>query len=181
MKQALVLISTLLFIAGCVSGNHSVPAAPSPEDNLRSLLNEELADVIIDHIDEDRAQGSYNYPDSVLCAGVWFDFRGESDSIRVLGGLMALYEGEFEQPDVHFLGYLEGDNLFVSIASLGEEKPQSLQQLLDTATLLTDREQYKATADAFAATVPGYCAWLESTYTIDADGALILNNRQIRR
>ena len=181
MKQALVLISTLLFIAGCVSGNHSVPAAPSPEDNLRSLLNAELADVIIDHIDEDRAQGSYNYPDSVLCAGVWFDFRGESDSIRVVGGPMALYEGEFEQPDVHFLGYLEGDNLFVSIGSLGEEKPQSIQQLLGTAALLTDREQYKAAADAFIAGLPSICASLQSTYAIGADGTPVLNNRQVIR
>lgn len=180
MKQALVLISTLLFIAGCVSGNHSVPAAPSPEDNLRSLLNEELADVIIDHIDEDRAQGSYNYPDSVLCAGVWFDFRGESDSIRVVGGPMALYEGEFEQPDVHFLGYLKGDNLFVSIGSLGEEKPQSIQQLLGTA-LLTDPEQYKAAADAFIAGLPCICASLQSTYSIGVDGTPVLNNRQVIR
>ena len=181
MKQALVLISTLLFIAGCVSGNHSVPAAPSPEDNLRSLLNEELADVIIDHIDEDRARGSNNYPDSVLCAGAWFDFRGESDSIRVVGGPMALYEGEFEQPDVHFLGYLEGDNLFVSIGSLGEEKPQSIQQLLGTAALLTDREQYKAAADAFIAGLPSICASLQSTYAIGADGTPVLNNRQVIR
>ena len=181
MKQTLIFISTLLLIAGCISGNHSVPAALSPEDNLRSLLNAELADVIIDHIDADRARESYNFPDSVLYAGVWFDFRGETDSIRVVGGPMALYEGEFEQSDVHFLGYLEGDNLFVSIGSLGEEKPQSIQQLLDTAALLADREQYKAAADAFIAGLPSICAALQSTYAIDTDGTPVLNNRQVIR
>ena len=81
------------------------------QKNLNPVLKRNSLAAINGHIDEERARGNYNYPDSVLCAGIWFDFRGEADSLYVLGGPMPLYD---EDLDTHFLGYLEGENYLVS-------------------------------------------------------------------
>ena len=77
------------------------------QKNLRPVLKQNSMAAINGHIDEERARECYNYPDSVLCAGIWFDFRGEADSLYVLGGLMLLSD---DAPDTHFLGYVEGEN-----------------------------------------------------------------------
>jgi hypothetical protein len=84
------------------------------------------------HIDEEKEQGRYLYPDSVVCASVWFDFRGEIDSLYVLSWPIALYEDEFANPEVHFLGFIENNNLLIGIASLGEENPQTISSFVDT-------------------------------------------------
>ena len=75
------------------------------QKNLNPVLKRNSLAAINGHIDEERARGNYNYPDSVLYAGIWFDFRGKADSLYVLGGPMPLYD---EDLDTHFLGYLEG-------------------------------------------------------------------------
>ena len=132
------------------------------------------------HIDEERARECYNYPDSVLCAGIWFDFRGEADSLYVLGGLMLLSD---DAPDTHFLGYVEGENCLVSFAAIGESNPETINQILDTTALQTNREQYKASVEAFTSHLPGknICAWLVSSFSFDQFGGLVLQNRRMRR
>ena len=125
---------------------------------------------------------NYPPPDSVLCAGIWFDFRGEADSLYVLGGPMPLYD---EDLDIHFLGYLEGENYLVSFAALGKANPQTINQILDTTALQTNREQYKASVDAFITSShlsgKNVCAWLVSSFSFDEFGGLVLQNRRMRR
>ena len=125
---------------------------------------------------------NYNYPNSVLCAGIWFDFRGKADSLYVLGGPMPLYD---EDLDTHFLGYLEGENYLVSFAALGKANPQTINQILDTTALQTNREQYKASVDAFITSShlsgKNVCAWLVSSFSFDEFGGLVLQNRRMRR
>jgi len=152
------------------------------QKNLNPVLKRNSLAAINGHIDEERARGNYNYPDSVLCAGIWFDFRGEADSLYVLGGPMPLYD---EDLDTHFLGYLEGENYLVSFAALGKANPQTINQILDTTALQTNREQYKASVDAFITSShlsgKNVCAWLVSSFSFDEFGGLVLQNRRMRR
>ena len=152
------------------------------QKNLRPVLKQKSMAAINGHIDEERARECYNYPDSVLCAGIWFDCRGEADSLYVLGGPMPLYD---EDLDTHFLGYLEGENYLVSFAALGKANPQTINQILDTTALQTNREQYKASVDAFITSShlsgKNVCAWLVSSFSFDEFGGLVLQNRRMRR
>lgn len=152
------------------------------QKNLNPVLKRNSLAAINGHIDEERARGNYNYPDSVLCAGIWFDFRGKADSLYVLGGPMPLYD---EDLDTHFLGYLEGENYLVSFAALGKANPQTINQILDTTALQTNREQYKASVDAFITSShlsgKNVCAWLVSSFSFDEFGGLVLQNRRMRR
>ena len=150
------------------------------QKNLRPVLKQNSMAAINGHIDEERARECYNYPDSVLCAGIWLDFRGEADSLYVLGGLMLLSD---DAPDTHFLGYVEGENCLVSFAAIGESNPETINQILDTTALQTNREQYKASVEAFTSHLPGknICAWLVSSFSFDQFGGLVLQNRRMRR
>ena len=150
------------------------------QKNLRPVLKQNSMAAINGHIDEERARECYNYPDSVLCAGIWFDFRGEADSLYVLGGLMLLSD---DAPDTHFLGYVEGENCLVSFAAIGKANPQIINQILDTTALQTNREQYKASVEAFTSHHPGkyICAWLVSSFSFDEFGGLVLRNRRMQR
>lgn len=148
------------------------------QKNLWPVLKQSYLTAINGHIDEERARGIRDYPDSVLCAGIWFDFRGETDSLYVSGGPMPLYD---DDSDTHFLGYIEGENCLVSFAALGKKNPQIINQILDTTALQTNREQYKASADAFTSHLPVNCAWLVSSFSFDEFGGLDLQNRRMRR
>ena len=152
------------------------------QKNLRPVLKQNSMAAINGHIDEERARECYNYPDSVLCAGIWFDFRGEADSLYVLGGLMLLSD---DAPDTHFLGYVEGENCLVSFAAIGKANPQIINQILDTTALQTNRELYKASADALIASShlsgKNVCAWLVSSFSFDEFGGLVLRNRRMQR
>ena len=152
------------------------------QKNLRPVLKQNSMAAINGHIDEERARECYNYPDSVLCAGIWFDFRGEADSLYVLGGLMLLSD---DAPDTHFLGYVEGENCLVSFAALGKANPQIINQILDTTALQTNRELYKASADALITSShlsgKNVCAWLVSSFSFDEFGGLVLRNRRMQR
>ena len=108
------------------------------QKNLNPVLKRNSLAAINGHIDEERARGNYNYPDSVLCAGIWFDFRGEADSLYVLGGPMPLYDEEFGNPEVNFIGYYEGRNCLISVASLGEQDDQTVGRFVNTADLSKD-------------------------------------------
>jgi hypothetical protein len=152
------------------------------QKNLRPVLKQNSMAAINGHIDEERARECYNYPDSVLCAGIWFDFRGEADSLYVLGGLMLLSDNA---PDTHFLGYVEGENCLVSFAAIGKANPQIINQILDTTALQTNRELYKASADALITSShlsgKNVCAWLVSSFSFDEFGGLVLRNRRMQR
>ena len=152
------------------------------QKNLRPVLKQNSMAAINGHIDEERARECYNYPDSVLCAGIWFDFRGEADSLYVLGGLMLLSD---DAPDTHFLGYVEGENCLVSFAAIGKANPQIINQILDTTALQTNRELYKASADALITSShlsgKNVCAWLVSSFSFDEFGGLVLRNRRMQR
>ena len=150
------------------------------QKNLLPVLKQNSINAINGHIDEERARGIRDYPDSVLCAGIWLDFRGEADSLYVIGGLMPLYG---DAPDTHFLGYVEGENCLVSFAAIGESNPETINQILDTTALQTNREQYKASVEAFTSHLPGknICAWLVSSFSFDEFGRLDLQNRRMRR
>jgi hypothetical protein len=148
------------------------------QKNLWPVLKQNSITAINGHIDEERARGCYNYPDSVLCAGIWFDFRGEADSLYVSGGPMPLYD---DAPDIQFLGYIEGENCLVSFAAIGKRNPQTINQILDTTALQTNREQYKTSVEAFTSHLPGNCAWLVSSFSFDQFGGLDLQNRRMRR
>ena len=150
------------------------------QKNLLPVLKQNSSNAINGHIDEERARGIRDYPDSVLCAGIWLDFRGEADSLYVIGGLMPLYG---DAPDTHFLGYVEGENCLVSFAAIGESNPETINQILDTTALQTNREQYKASVEAFTSHLPGknICAWLVSSFSFDEFGRLDLQNRRMRR
>jgi hypothetical protein len=152
------------------------------QKNLRPVLKQNSMAAINGHIDEERARECYNYPDSVLCAGIWLDFRGEADSLYVLGGPMSLYD---DDPDTRFLGYVEGENCLVSFAALGKANPQIINQILDTTALQTNRELYKASADALITSShlsgKNVCAWLVSSFSFDQFGGLVLQNRRMRR
>jgi hypothetical protein len=146
-------------------------------------IKAELLKAIINHIDNDAAKDSYLYPDSVLCAGVWFDNRGVMDSLFILSGPMPIYDEEFAFSEEHFIGYLTGKNYLVSVASLGEEKPHLVNHFVDTTALLTDKTQYKLVSEAFTSHLEGLdvCAFLQSAYSITPDGELIFANRRVRR
>ena len=153
------------------------------QKNLNPVLKRNSLAAINGHIDEERARGNYNYPDSVLCAGIWFDFRGEADSLYVLGGPMPLYDEEFGNPEVNFIGYYEGRNCLISVASLGEQDDQTVGRFVNTADLSKDKEAYKIAVDKFMAPLSdkNVCAFLQSSYTIEPDGRLLLNKRRLRR
>ena len=153
------------------------------QKNLNPVLKRNSLAAINGHIDEERARGNYNYPDSVLCAGIWFDFRGEADSLYVLGGPMPLYDEEFGNPEVNFIGYYEGRNCLISVASLGEQDNQTVGRFVNTADLSKDKEAYKIAVDKFMAPLSdkNVCAFLQSSYTIEPDGRLLLNKRRLRR
>ena len=146
-------------------------------------IKAELLKAIINHIDNDATKDSYLYPDSVLCAGVWFDNRGVMDSLFILSGSMPIYDEEFTITEEHIIGYLTGKNYLVSVASLGEDKPQLVSQFIDTTALLTDRKQYKLMSEAFTSHLEGLnvCAFLQSAYSINPDGELAFANRRVRR
>ena len=143
-------------------------------------MNPRLSQAILESIGEGKKVGSYHYPDSVLCAGVWFDFRGEADSLYVLNGPMPLYG---DDSDNQFLGYIEGKNCLVSFAAMGKTNPQTINQILDTTALQTNQVQYKASVDAFTSHLSGMnvCAWLVSSFSFDEFGGLNLQNRRMRR
>ena len=153
------------------------------QKNLNPVLKRNSLAAINGHIDEERARGNYNYPDSVLCAGIWFDFRGEADSLYVLGGPMPLYDEEFGNPEVNFIGYYEGRNCLISVASLGEQDDQTVGRFVNTADLSKDKEAYKIAVDKLMAPLSdkNVCAFLQSSYTIEPDGRLLLNKRRLRR
>jgi hypothetical protein len=152
------------------------------QKNLWPVLKQNSITAINGHIDEERARGIRDYPDSVLCAGIWFDFRGESDSLFVLGGPMPLYDDDLDNP---FLGYIEGENCLVSFAALGKANPQTINQILDTTALQTNRELYKASVDALITSShlsgKNVCAWLVSSFSFDEFGGLVLQNRRMQR
>ena len=143
----------------------------------------ELTNAVFETIDFDKEQGEYFFPDSLLGAGVWFDFRGDVDSVYVLGGPMPLYDEEFGNPEVNFIGYYEGRNCLISVASLGEQDDQTVGRFVDTADLSKDKEAYKIAVDKFMAPLSdkNVCAFLQSSYTIEPDGRLLLNKRRLRR
>ncbi len=146
-------------------------------------MKADLLMAITDHIENDSEKESYLYPDSVLCVGVWFDHRGVIDSLFILSGPMPIYDEEFTFTEEHFIGYLTGKNYLVSVASLGEDKPQLVSQFIDTTALLTDRKQYKLMSEAFTSHLEGLnvCAFLQSAYSINPDGELAFANRRVRR
>ena len=152
------------------------------QKNLWPVLKQNSIAAINGHIDEERARGIRDYPDSMLCAGIWFDFRGETDSLYVLGGPMPLYD---DDSDTHFLGYIEGENCLVSFAALGKANSQIINQILDTTALQTNRELYNASADALITSShlsgKNVCAWLVSSFSFDEFGGLDLQNRRMRR
>ena len=148
------------------------------QKNLRLVLKQNSIAAINGHIDEERARGIRDYPDSVLCSGIWLDFRGEADSLYVLGGPMPLYD---DDPDTHFLGYIEGENCLVSFAAIGNSNPQTINHILDTTALQTDREKYKASVEVFTSHLPVNCAWLVSSFSFDEFGGLDLQNRRMQR
>ena len=76
-------------------------------ERLGHSFQPELTDAVFETIDFDKKQGEYFFPDSLLCAAVWFDFRGDVDSVHVLGGPMPLYDEEFGNPEENFIGYDE--------------------------------------------------------------------------
>ena len=137
-------------------------------------LNPRLMHAILESIDENKKSGYYHYPDSVLCAGVWFDFRGDVDSVYVLGGPMPMYEEEFASPEVNFIGYYEGKNCLISVASLGMQDDQTVEKLVETAHLSKDKDAYKTATDKFTAPLGGMnvCKFLASSYTIGPKGTL---------
>ena len=146
-------------------------------------LQPELTNAVFETIDFDKEQGEYFFPDSLLGAGVWFDFRGDVDSVYVLGGPMPLYDEEFGNPEVNFIGYYEGRNCLISVASLGEQDDQTVGRFVNTADLSKDKEAYKIAVDKFMAPLSdkNVCAFLQSSYTIEPDGRLLLNKRRLRR
>ena len=143
----------------------------------------DLLMAITDHIKTDSEKDSYLYPDSVLCASVWFDHRGVIDSVLILSGPMTINDEEFIFTEEHFIGYLAGKNYLVSVASLGEDNPQLVSQFIDTTALLTDRKQYKLVSETFTSHLDGLnvCAFLQSAYLINPDGELTFANRRKRR
>lgn len=143
----------------------------------------ELTNAVFETIDFDKEQGEYFFPDSLLGAGVWFDFRGDVDSVYVLGGPMPLYDEEFGNPEVNFIGYYERRNCLISVASLGEQDDQTVGRFVNTADLSKDKEAYKIAVDKFMASLSdkNVCAFLQSSYTIEPDGRLLLNKRRLRR
>lgn len=146
-------------------------------------VNPRLLHAILESIDEEKKMGNYHYHDSVLCAGVWFDFRVDVDSVYVLGGPMPLYDEEFANPEENFIGYYEGRNCLISVASLGKQDDQLVGRFVDTADLSKDKDAYKIAADKFTAPLSekNVCAFLQSSYTIEPDGRLLLNKRRLRR
>ena len=143
----------------------------------------ELTNAIFETIDFQKEQGEYLFPDSLLCAGVWFDFRGDVDSVYVLGGPMPLYDEEFANPEENFIGYSEGKDCLISIASLGKPDDQTIESFINTTYLSTDKDAYKIAVDKFTAPLSdkNVCAFLQSSYTIEPNGRLLLKNRRLRR
>ena len=143
----------------------------------------ELTNAVFETIDFDKEQGEYFFPDSLLCAGVWFDFRGDVDSVHVLGGPMPLYDEEFGNPKVNFIGYYEGRNCLISVASLGKQDDQTVDRFVETAYLSKDKDAYKMAVDKVTAPLSekNVCAFLQSSYTIEPDGSLLLKSRRLRR
>ena len=152
-------------------------------ERLGYCFQPELTNAVFESIDFVKEEGEYFFPDSLLCAGVWFDFRGDVDSVYVLGGPMPLYDEEFANPEENFIGYYEGRNCLISVASLGKQDDQTVGRFVDTADLSKDKDAYKIAA--YKLTAPPYdknvCAFLQSSYTIEPNGRLLLNKRRLRR
>lgn len=93
----------------------------------------------------------------------------------MLSGPIALYEDEFANPEVHFLGFIENNNLLIGIASLGEENPQTISSFVDTTALQINKEQYKSVSDAFMSHLRNLdvCSFLISSSFINSSGLLV--------
>ena len=141
-------------------------------------LSMDLRDAVFWHIDEEKALGRSDYPDSVLCASIWFDYRGQMDSLHILEGPIPLYDDEFANPEFSFIGYLEGENILICLASLGGEKPKIENWFINTLSLKTDKEQYKTVFSAFTSHLSNVnvCSHLESTYYVNPVDSIILGN-----
>ena len=146
-------------------------------------LRPELANAVSQTIDFQKEQGEYPFPDYQICASVWFDFRGDVDSVYVLSGPMPLYDKKFTNPDEHFIGFYGGKDYLISIASLGKPDDQTIERFIDTTYLSKDEETYKMALDKFTAPLSGknVCAFLQSSYTIEPNGSLLLKSRRLRR
>ena len=138
-------------------------------------LNPRLLHAILESIDEEKKMGDYHYPDSILCAGVWFDLRGDVDSIYILSDPVPLYDEAYESlsPEKTFLGYYEGKNCLISIASIGKLEGQTVKRFVDTADLSTDKDAYKTTSKKITPDLD-ICARSVYSYSVEPDGTLFL-------
>ena len=145
-----------------------------------TTLSQQLYEQIIRHAACEKEQGDYAYPDSLTYAGVWFDFRGEADSLYVLGGPMPLPD---KTDDVQFLGYIKDPWHFISFAVLGTPNFSVIKQLFDTDALNINKQEYQKELEAITSTLnaPNICAWWVSSYSIGPGQELTLSNRRLRR
>lgn len=118
--------------------------------------------------------------DPEICSGVWFDFRGEADSLYVLGGPMPVLD---ETDGVQFLGYIKDPGHFISFAVLGTPNYSLIKQYIDIDTLNVNEQEYQKELEGITSTLnaPNICAWWVSSYSIGPGQELTLSNRRLRR
>jgi hypothetical protein len=163
--------------------HHSLLISDSHKEMTPSIISEDLYSAILKHINSEIDSGLYVYPDSLLCASVWFDFRGESDSLYIMGGLMALYDEPFIKPKDTFLGFFNDQNHFLCFAVMGVDDKNQIGHKVDISALKTDRETFqKESAPIMSSiSVQNHCLFLMSSYSFSPDGNLLINQRRLRR
>lgn len=148
-----------------------------------SCVSEALYNIIIDHIDYEKNNQYYQYPDTIICAGVWFDVRGAVDSILVLGGPMAPINDNNSISDVTFIGYYKDTHTFISFASLGRLHPKLLNENLIRDALNNSIYDYQRDVDSLVSCYinKDVCKWLVSSYCIEKDSVFVLSSRTFRQ
>jgi len=142
-----------------------------------TAMSQQLYEQIIGHVAYEKAQADYAYPDSLTCAGVWFDSRAETDSLYILGGPMAIPDDNFSNGE-HFLGYIKDQGLFISFATIGEAFSDALKQHVDIEALNKDEKEY---IESITLPAQNTCAWWVSSYSIGPNQELLFSRRRLRR
>lgn len=194
MKRVFIILDVLciFIIVGVVCYHHFIEQdhqSLQNSDNHKhkemtpSILSEDLYSVILEHINCEIDSGLYVYPDTLLCASVWFDYRGESDSLYIMGGLMALYDEQFIKTEDTFLGYYNDQKRFLCFAVMGIDDKNQIGQKVDISALKKDREAFqKESAPIMSSiSVQNLCLFLMSSYSFSPDGILLFSQRRLRR
>ena len=182
IKRVIILLCASAFmITACTCSwtNRKAQHESVLENNIKPpATSSQLYDEVIRHITYEKKQGNYSYPDSLIYAGVWFDFQGEADSLYVLGGPMSL---PIETDDVQFLGYFKDPWHFISFAVLGTPNFSHIKQFIDIDALNINKEEYQKELDVITNNAPNVCAWWVSSFSFGPNQELILSNRRLRR